>query len=102
MEFLLKPWREEGPRFLYKTERGDQNSIKYMKMSSISLQVINDQSFMAQKKFDSGTQLLCTLLLSIRQTSNLAELKTKIKVWKGDEFQCQCRFCSKFPCLGFI
>ena len=43
MEFLLKWWR--GPHFLHIAERGDENSIKYMSMSSnLSSQVINDLS----------------------------------------------------------
>ena len=44
MEFLLKSW-SGGSKYIHKSERGDENSIKYMRMSSApSPQVINDPS----------------------------------------------------------
>ena len=50
-----------------------------------------------------GPQLWCTLPVSIRHSTNLIEFKTKIKAWKGNECQCQCRLCRNFiPLLGFI
>ena len=49
-----------------------------------------------------GPQLWCTLPVSIRDSTNLFEFKTKIKAWKGNECQCQCRLCRNFiPLLGF-
>ena len=50
-----------------------------------------------------GPQLWCTLPVSLRHSTNLIEFKTKIKAWKGNECQCQCRLCRNYvPLLGFI